>query len=53
MRDAASTHVAPRNGGTSVSAADEVHEASKTLSRSLTVRHHAWMLANAVSQRAA
>ena len=30
LRDAASTHVAPRNGGTSVSAAGEVHEASGT-----------------------
>ena len=41
-----------RNGGTSVSAADGVHEASETLSGSFAQRHHARMLANAVSQRA-
>ena len=41
-----------RNGGTSVSAANGVHEASETLSGSFAQRHHARMLANAVSQRA-
>ena len=30
-----------------------VHEASETLSSSFTLRHYAWMQANAVSQRAA
>ena len=53
LSDAVSTHVAPRNGGASVSAADGVHEASETLSSSFALRHHAWMQANAVSQRAA
>ena len=53
LRDAASTHVVPRNGGASVSGADGVHEASGTLSRSFTLRHHAWMQANAVPQKAA
>ena len=42
-----------RNGGASVSAADGVHEASETLSGSFALRHHARMLATAVSQRAA
>jgi hypothetical protein len=41
-----------RNGGTSVSAADGSQEASETLSGSFALRHHARMLANAVSQRA-
>ena len=42
-----------RNGGTSVSAADGSQEASETLSGSFALRHHARMLATAVSQRAA
>ena len=41
-----------RNGGTSVSAANGIQEASETLSGSFAQRHHARMLANAVSQRA-
>ena len=52
LRDAVSAHVAPRNGGASVSGAYGVHEASETLSGSFAQRHHARMLANAVSQRA-
>ena len=52
VSDAVSTHVAPRNGGASVSGADGMHEASGTLSRSFALRHHAWMQAIAVSQRA-
>jgi len=42
-----------RNGGASVSGANGVHEAPGTLNSSFTLRHHAWMQANAVSQRAA
>ena len=42
-----------RNGGAPVSGANWMYEASEILSRSLTLRHHAWMLAIAVSQRAA
>ena len=53
LSDAASTRVAPRHGGAPVSGAYWMYEASRTLSRSLAMRHHAWMLANAVSQRAA
>jgi len=53
LSDAVSAHVAPRNGGASVSGANWMYEASEILSRSLTLRHHAWMLAIAVSQRAA
>ena len=53
LSDAVSTHVAPRNGGASVSGANWMYEASVTVSRSLAMRHHAWMLAIAVSQRAA
>jgi len=42
------------NGGAPVSGADGVHEASETLiSNSFAQRHHARMLATAVSQRAA
>ena len=52
VSDAVSTHVAPRNDGASVSAADRVHEASETLSSSLALRHHDQMQADAVSQRA-
>ena len=52
LSDAVSAHVAPRNGGASVSAANGVHEASEALSSSFALRHHAWMQANAVSQRA-
>ena len=51
--DAVSAHVVPRNGGASVSGANWVYEASEILSSSLAMRHHAWMQANAVSQRAA
>jgi len=53
LSDAVSTHVAPRNGGASVSEANWAQEASGTLSSSFTLRHHAWMQANAVSQRSA
>ena len=53
LSDAVSAHVAPRNGGASVSGANWMHEASGAVSRSLARRHHAWMLAIAVSQRAA
>ena len=53
VSDAVSTHVVRRNGGASVSGADGVHEASETLSNSFAQRHHARMLATAVSQRAA
>ena len=53
VSDTESAHDAPSNGGTSVSGADGVHGASGTLSRSFTLRHHAWMQANAVPQKAA
>ena len=53
LSDAVSTHVAPRNGGASASGANWAHEASGTLSSSFALRHHAWMQAHAVSQRAA
>jgi len=53
LSDAVSTHVAPRNAGASVSGVNVAHEASETLSSSFTLRYHAWMLANALSQRAA
>ena len=53
LSDTESAHDAPSNGGASVSGADGVHEASGTLSRSFTLRHHAWMQANAVPQKAA
>jgi hypothetical protein len=53
LSDAVSAHVAPRNGGASVSGASWMHEASGTVSRCFALRHHAWMQANAVSQRAA
>ena len=43
----------PRNGGASVLGAAGMHEALETLSSSFTLRHHAWMQAIAVSQRAA
>ena len=52
LSSAAPAHAAPRNGGASVSAANGVHEASEALSSSFALRHHAWMQANAVSQRA-
>ena len=52
VSDAVSAHVAPRNGGACVSGANGAHEASETLRSSFTWRHHAWMQANAVSQRA-
>ena len=52
LSDAVSMGGRRRNGGTSVSAADGVHEASETLSGSFALRRHAWMLVNAVSQRA-
>ena len=52
VSDAVLARVAPRNGGASVSAADGSQEASETLSGSFALRHHARMLANAVSQRA-
>jgi hypothetical protein len=42
-----------RNGGTSVPAANGSQEASQTISGSFALRHHARMLATAVSQRAA
>ena len=41
LSDTESAHDAPSNGGTSVSGADGVHEASGTLSRSFALRHHA------------
>ena len=53
LSDAVSMGGRRRNGGTSVSAADGVQEASQTLSGSFAQRHYAWMQANAVSQRAA
>ena len=53
MGDAVSAHVAARNGGVSISGVVVVYKALGTLSSSFAVRHHAWMLANAVSQRVA
>ena len=53
VSDAVSAHVAPRNGGASVSAANGMLAAYGTLSRSLAMYHHDQMHANAVSQRAA
>jgi hypothetical protein len=53
VSDAVSAHVAPRNGGASVSAANGMLAAYGTLSRSLAMYHHDQMQANAVSQRAA
>ena len=53
LSDAVSMGGRRRNGGASVSGADWVHKAPGTLSSSLAMRHHAWMLAIAVSQRAA
>ena len=52
LSDALWTRVAPRNGGVSVSGVVVVYEASGTLGSSFVLRHHAWMLANAVSQGA-
>jgi hypothetical protein len=46
LSDAVSAHVAPRNGGASVSAADGAHEASEASSSSFAQRYHAWMLVN-------
>ena len=46
LSDAASTHVAPGNGGASVSGVVVVYEASGTLSSSFALRDCAWMLAN-------
>jgi len=53
LSDTVSARVAPRNDGACVSGADGAHEALETLRSSFTWRHHAWMQANAVSQRAA
>jgi hypothetical protein len=53
VSDAVSAHVAPRNGGASVPGAAGLLDAPEPLSSSFTLRHHAWMQANAVSQRAA
>ena len=53
LSDAVSMGGRRRNGGASVSGANWMHEASGAVSRSLARRHHAWMLAIAVSQRAA
>ena len=53
LSNAVSTHVAPRNGGASVSAADGVYEASETLSSSFALRHDDEAQTNAVSQRVA
>ena len=53
LSDAVSTHVAPRNSGASVSGPAGAHEASGTFSSSFALRHRAWVLGNAVSQRAA
>jgi len=53
LGDAVSAHVAPRNGGASVSGANRVHDASGTLSSSCALRYNDQMQANAVSQRAA
>jgi len=50
LGDAVSAHVAPRNGGASVSGANWMYGASVTVSSSFTLLHHAWMQANAVSQ---
>ena len=43
VSDAVSAHIAPRNGGASVSGAGGVHGASETLSKCFALRHHAWM----------
>jgi len=48
MSDTVSTHVAPRNGGASVSGAVGVLAAHGALRRSFALRHHAWLQANAV-----
>jgi hypothetical protein len=40
VSDAVSAHIAPRNGGASVSGAGGVHEALETLSGSFALRHH-------------
>jgi len=53
VSDAVSAHVAPRNIGAPVLGADGVHDASGAPSSSFSLRHHAWMQAMAVSQRAA
>jgi hypothetical protein len=53
LSDAASTRVAPRNGGASVSGAGGGHEALETPSSSFALRHDDQVQANAVSQRAA
>ena len=53
VSDAVSMGGRRRNRGASVSGADGVHAASETLSNSFAQRHHARMLATAVSQRAA
>ena len=53
LSDAVSMGGRRRNDGASVSGANWMHEASGAVSRSLARRHHAWMLAIAVSQRAA
>jgi hypothetical protein len=51
--DAVSMGGRRRNGGASVSGAVRMHDALEKPSSSFTLRHHAWMQANAVSQRAA
>ena len=53
LSDAVSSHVAPRNGGASVSGANGMLAAYGALSRSLAIYHCDQMQANAVSQRAA
>ena len=53
MSDAVSMGGRRRNGGAPVSGLYGVHEAAGTLSSSFALRNHAWVLANAVSRRAA
>ena len=53
VSDAVSMGGRRRSGGASVSGANWMHEASEILSSSFTLRHHAWMQANAVPQKVA
>jgi len=53
LSDAASAHVAPKNGGASVSAAAGLFAAYDKLGSSLALWHHAQMLSSAVALRAA
>ena len=53
LSDAVLAHASRRNGGAPVSGTSGVFAACGALSRSLAMYHHAWLHANAVSQRAA